>query len=118
MSLADWPSVTPSRRDLNLKFVLIFLSKFLLVFGICFLQEIHHCRRQIKYSKDKMWYLAKLVSDTGTAVNAAGHRKMCTITFYLHSAGRLFIYLCDQCFFYLFIFLFQSLIIELEQSLC
>ncbi|KAJ8348613.1 hypothetical protein SKAU_G00272020 [Synaphobranchus kaupii] len=23
--------------------------------------EIHHCRRQIKYSKDKMWYLAKLI---------------------------------------------------------
>lgn len=23
--------------------------------------EIHHCRRQIKYSKDKMWYLAKLL---------------------------------------------------------
>ncbi|KTG05869.1 hypothetical protein cypCar_00018167 [Cyprinus carpio] len=23
--------------------------------------EIYHCRRQIKYSKDKMWYLAKLV---------------------------------------------------------
>uniref|UniRef100_A0A8I6A4X1 Large ribosomal subunit protein uL22m n=1 Tax=Rattus norvegicus TaxID=10116 RepID=A0A8I6A4X1_RAT len=22
--------------------------------------EIYHCRRQIKYSKDKMWYLAKL----------------------------------------------------------
>lgn len=26
------------------------------------LQEVHHSRRQIKYSKDKMWYLAKLVS--------------------------------------------------------
>ncbi|XP_026184461.1 large ribosomal subunit protein uL22m [Mastacembelus armatus] len=25
------------------------------------LAEIHHCRRQIKYSKDKMWYLAKLI---------------------------------------------------------
>lgn len=24
-------------------------------------QEIHHSRRQIKYSKDKMWYLAKMV---------------------------------------------------------
>ncbi|XP_071750388.1 large ribosomal subunit protein uL22m [Centroberyx gerrardi] len=23
--------------------------------------EIHHCRRQIKYSKDKMWYLARLI---------------------------------------------------------
>ncbi|XP_016326471.1 39S ribosomal protein L22, mitochondrial-like [Sinocyclocheilus anshuiensis] len=23
--------------------------------------EIYHCRRQIKYSKDKMWYFAKLV---------------------------------------------------------
>ncbi|XP_011609484.2 large ribosomal subunit protein uL22m isoform X2 [Takifugu rubripes] len=23
--------------------------------------EIHHSRRQIKYSKDKMWYLAKLI---------------------------------------------------------
>uniref|UniRef100_A0A2K6KEM4 Large ribosomal subunit protein uL22m n=1 Tax=Rhinopithecus bieti TaxID=61621 RepID=A0A2K6KEM4_RHIBE len=23
--------------------------------------EIYHCRRQIKYSKDKMWYLAKLI---------------------------------------------------------
>ncbi|XP_029439098.1 39S ribosomal protein L22, mitochondrial isoform X2 [Rhinatrema bivittatum] len=23
--------------------------------------EVYHCRRQIKYSKDKMWYLAKLV---------------------------------------------------------
>ncbi|XP_075571229.1 large ribosomal subunit protein uL22m isoform X2 [Pelecanus crispus] len=23
--------------------------------------EIYHCRREIKYSKDKMWYLAKLV---------------------------------------------------------
>ncbi|XP_062391734.1 39S ribosomal protein L22, mitochondrial [Sardina pilchardus] len=23
--------------------------------------EVHHCRRQIKYSKDKMWYLAKLI---------------------------------------------------------
>ncbi|XP_023700677.1 large ribosomal subunit protein uL22m isoform X1 [Paramormyrops kingsleyae] len=23
--------------------------------------EIHHCRYQIKYSKDKMWYLAKLI---------------------------------------------------------
>ncbi|XP_045895400.1 39S ribosomal protein L22, mitochondrial isoform X3 [Micropterus dolomieu] len=23
--------------------------------------EIHHCRRQIKYSKDKMWYLAKMI---------------------------------------------------------
>ncbi|XP_007244484.2 39S ribosomal protein L22, mitochondrial [Astyanax mexicanus] len=23
--------------------------------------EIFHCRRQIKYSKDKMWYLAKLI---------------------------------------------------------
>ncbi|XP_077122532.1 large ribosomal subunit protein uL22m isoform X1 [Ranitomeya variabilis] len=23
--------------------------------------EIHHCRRQIKYSMDKMWYLAKLI---------------------------------------------------------
>ncbi|KAG8438877.1 hypothetical protein GDO86_005171 [Hymenochirus boettgeri] len=23
--------------------------------------EIHHCRKQIKYSKDKMWYLAKLI---------------------------------------------------------
>ncbi|KAJ8276816.1 hypothetical protein COCON_G00085680 [Conger conger] len=23
--------------------------------------EIHHCRQQIKYSKDKMWYLAKLI---------------------------------------------------------
>eukprot|EP00071_Canis_lupus_P005353 XP_005619316.1 39S ribosomal protein L22, mitochondrial isoform X3 [Canis lupus familiaris] len=25
------------------------------------LREIYHCRRQIKYSKDKMWYLAKLI---------------------------------------------------------
>lgn len=25
-------------------------------------QEVYHSRRQIKYSKDKMWYLAKLVS--------------------------------------------------------
>uniref|UniRef100_A0A4W5MAZ3 Large ribosomal subunit protein uL22m n=1 Tax=Hucho hucho TaxID=62062 RepID=A0A4W5MAZ3_9TELE len=24
--------------------------------------EVHHCRRQIKYSKDKMWYLANMVS--------------------------------------------------------
>uniref|UniRef100_A0A671S0G0 39S ribosomal protein L22, mitochondrial-like n=1 Tax=Sinocyclocheilus anshuiensis TaxID=1608454 RepID=A0A671S0G0_9TELE len=24
--------------------------------------EIYHCRRQIKYSKDKMWYFAKLVT--------------------------------------------------------
>ncbi|GAB1296105.1 39S ribosomal protein L22, mitochondrial [Apodemus speciosus] len=24
-------------------------------------QEIYHCRRQIKYSKDKMWYLAKMI---------------------------------------------------------
>uniref|UniRef100_A0A8D1C5V9 Large ribosomal subunit protein uL22m n=1 Tax=Sus scrofa TaxID=9823 RepID=A0A8D1C5V9_PIG len=24
--------------------------------------EIYHCRRQIKYSKDKMWYLAKLIT--------------------------------------------------------
>ncbi|XP_054574053.1 CCR4-NOT transcription complex subunit 8 isoform X3 [Eptesicus fuscus] len=24
-------------------------------------EEIYHCRRQIKYSKDKMWYLAKLI---------------------------------------------------------
>lgn len=24
-------------------------------------QEVHHSRRQIKYSKDKMWYLAKMV---------------------------------------------------------
>ncbi|KAJ3589509.1 hypothetical protein NHX12_010354 [Muraenolepis orangiensis] len=23
--------------------------------------EIHHCRRQIKYSKDNMWYLAKMI---------------------------------------------------------
>ncbi|OCT88277.1 hypothetical protein XELAEV_18016911mg [Xenopus laevis] len=23
--------------------------------------EIYHCRKQIKYSKDKMWYLAKLI---------------------------------------------------------
>ncbi|XP_072231520.1 large ribosomal subunit protein uL22m [Leuresthes tenuis] len=23
--------------------------------------EIYHCRRQIKYSKDKMWYLAKMI---------------------------------------------------------
>ncbi|KAG8579611.1 hypothetical protein GDO81_010966 [Engystomops pustulosus] len=23
--------------------------------------EIHHCRREIKYSMDKMWYLAKLI---------------------------------------------------------
>ncbi|XP_037543696.1 39S ribosomal protein L22, mitochondrial [Nematolebias whitei] len=23
--------------------------------------EVHHCRRQIKYSKDKMWYLAKMI---------------------------------------------------------
>eukprot|EP00079_Xenopus_tropicalis_P022794 XP_012814755.1 PREDICTED: 39S ribosomal protein L22, mitochondrial isoform X1 [Xenopus tropicalis] len=23
--------------------------------------EVYHCRKQIKYSKDKMWYLAKLV---------------------------------------------------------
>uniref|UniRef100_V9L563 Large ribosomal subunit protein uL22m n=2 Tax=Callorhinchus milii TaxID=7868 RepID=V9L563_CALMI len=23
--------------------------------------EVHHCRRQIKYSKDKMWYLAKVI---------------------------------------------------------
>ncbi|XP_059846642.1 39S ribosomal protein L22, mitochondrial isoform X2 [Hypanus sabinus] len=23
--------------------------------------EVYHCRRQIKYSKDKMWYLAKMV---------------------------------------------------------
>ncbi|NXT73300.1 RM22 protein, partial [Zapornia atra] len=23
--------------------------------------EIYHCRREIKYSKDKMWYLAKLI---------------------------------------------------------
>ncbi|TRY96154.1 hypothetical protein DNTS_028346, partial [Danionella cerebrum] len=23
--------------------------------------EVYHCRRQIKYSKDKMWYLAKLI---------------------------------------------------------
>ncbi|MCI4386324.1 hypothetical protein PGIGA_G00060990 [Pangasianodon gigas] len=23
--------------------------------------EIYHCRRQVKYSKDKMWYLAKLI---------------------------------------------------------
>ncbi|XP_070270628.1 large ribosomal subunit protein uL22m isoform X2 [Myotis yumanensis] len=23
--------------------------------------EIYHCRRQIKYSRDKMWYLAKLI---------------------------------------------------------
>ncbi|TNN27027.1 39S ribosomal protein L22, mitochondrial [Liparis tanakae] len=26
--------------------------------------EVHHSRRQIKYSKDKMWYLAKLVRHT------------------------------------------------------
>ncbi|XP_041808814.1 39S ribosomal protein L22, mitochondrial [Chelmon rostratus] len=23
--------------------------------------EVHHCRRQIKYSKDKLWYLAKMI---------------------------------------------------------
>ncbi|XP_062309563.1 39S ribosomal protein L22, mitochondrial [Osmerus eperlanus] len=23
--------------------------------------EVHHCRRQIKYSKDKMWYLSKMI---------------------------------------------------------
>ncbi|XP_043925483.1 39S ribosomal protein L22, mitochondrial isoform X2 [Protopterus annectens] len=23
--------------------------------------EVYHCRRQIKYSKDKMWYLAKMI---------------------------------------------------------
>ncbi|XP_071029259.1 large ribosomal subunit protein uL22m isoform X2 [Oncorhynchus clarkii lewisi] len=23
--------------------------------------EVHHCRRQIKYSKDKMWYLANMI---------------------------------------------------------
>uniref|UniRef100_A0A8C4R8Q5 Large ribosomal subunit protein uL22m n=1 Tax=Eptatretus burgeri TaxID=7764 RepID=A0A8C4R8Q5_EPTBU len=23
--------------------------------------EVYHCRRQIKYSKDKMWYIAKLI---------------------------------------------------------
>ncbi|KAK1343498.1 hypothetical protein QTO34_016278 [Cnephaeus nilssonii] len=28
-------------------------------FSIC--KVIYHCRRQIKYSKDKMWYLAKLI---------------------------------------------------------
>lgn len=28
------------------------------------LQEVYHSRRQIKYSKDKMWYLAKMVSRT------------------------------------------------------
>ncbi|KAK2872966.1 hypothetical protein QQF64_017300 [Cirrhinus molitorella] len=27
----------------------------------CRSAEIYHCRRQIKYSKDKMWYLAKLI---------------------------------------------------------
>uniref|UniRef100_UPI00398E4392 large ribosomal subunit protein uL22m isoform X2 n=1 Tax=Pristiophorus japonicus TaxID=55135 RepID=UPI00398E4392 len=24
-------------------------------------KEVYHCRRQIKYSKDKMWYLAKMI---------------------------------------------------------
>ena len=29
---------------------------------VCFfLQEVYHSRRQIKYSKDKMWYLAHMV---------------------------------------------------------
>nr|XP_056719463.1 39S ribosomal protein L22, mitochondrial [Euleptes europaea] len=27
--------------------------------------EIHHCRRHIKYSMDKMWYLAKLIRGMG-----------------------------------------------------
>ncbi|XP_062943148.1 large ribosomal subunit protein uL22m [Cynocephalus volans] len=31
--------------------------------------EIYHCRRQIKYSKDKMWYLAKLIR--GMSINQA-----------------------------------------------
>ncbi|XP_044137126.1 39S ribosomal protein L22, mitochondrial isoform X2 [Bufo gargarizans] len=31
--------------------------------------EIHHCRRQIKYSMDKMWYLAKLIK--GMSVDQA-----------------------------------------------
>lgn len=33
-------------------------------FDVSCLQEIHHSRRQIKYSKDKMWYLAKMVRPT------------------------------------------------------
>ncbi|KAF6739517.1 39S ribosomal protein L22, mitochondrial [Oryzias melastigma] len=35
---------------------------FCFITAVCFcLQEVHHCRRQIKYSKDKMWYLAKMI---------------------------------------------------------
>ena len=37
-------------------------SEYFLFFS--FPQEIHHSRRQIKYSKDKMWYLAKMVRPT------------------------------------------------------
>lgn len=56
-------------------FIYLFIY-ILLFFVTCFFssffpptQEIFHCRRQIKYSKDKMWYLAKLVRNT------AGHPK-------------------------------------------
>ena len=45
--------------DLAAAVILIGLFNFFF-FPVC--KEIYHCRRQIKYSKDKMWYLAKLVS--------------------------------------------------------
>lgn len=43
---------------------LLYVSTLKSLLCLSFLKEIHHSRRQIKYSKDKMWYLAKMVRST------------------------------------------------------
>lgn len=48
-------------RSFPYPFNKVFCWQTLSHFVVSFLQEVHHCRRQIKYSKDKMWYLAKMV---------------------------------------------------------
>lgn len=48
-------------RSFPYPFNKVFCWQTLSHFIVSFLQEVHHCRRQIKYSKDKMWYLAKMV---------------------------------------------------------
>lgn len=49
-----------------------------------FPQEVYHSRRQIKYSKDKMWYLAKLVRPTASILyhpSAESHQTIISIFF-------------------------------------
>lgn len=97
-------------RSFPYPFNKVFCWKTLSHFIVSFLQEVHHCRRQIKYSKDKMWYLAKMVRPFSSV--SVSHISPIKWGFFLSDAWGCELFPtgvhrkdCDASVFFLFLFL-------------